>query len=293
MVTNNLATEADWEISSKLLSDHNGVKTTIRASRQPAPSNHLIKWVTKDANWTLFSEFIDEHFSKPQTSSQDDKKLNIETYPAGVLAVTTIPAGVLVETTKPAGVLVETTNLALKQPQNSPSRTTSLEDSFGILDAALNYAASRALRQVPKHKRKTVRPLWQLDPAYKTSKSLVNRLLRAIKSTRHPDTLADLRVAQTACRKAAQKSKNAAWLEWCSELNAHSSLTDMWKQLKRIAGTSTPAALSPGRSRAPDRAVHSMLKHLKPSCRSPDRPSSPCPKKRRRCQAMFSRTSRH
>jgi endonuclease/exonuclease/phosphatase family metal-dependent hydrolase len=73
IVSNNVATEADWEISSELLSDHYAIKTTLKASRRPSPSNHLITWVTKEANWGMFSHYIDEYLS--QQPPQDQQQL--------------------------------------------------------------------------------------------------------------------------------------------------------------------------------------------------------------------------
>ena len=123
--------------------------------------------------------------------------------------------------------------------------TTILQDYTPSIDVnkhnqqivtALNAAAEIA---IPLHKKRTPRQnAWYYSPRVRAARHIVNVHTRQLKRDPTPYNKQRLREAQQYAKEILAEERSTKWLEWCSKLNQHTTVSSMWKQLRIAAGAS-------------------------------------------------------
>ncbi|XP_045105264.1 uncharacterized protein LOC123500673 [Portunus trituberculatus] len=82
---------------------------------------------------------------------------------------------------------------------------------------------------------------WYYDHRVQEYNHRVNQARKLNRAHKTQDTSDLLRAAIRMAREGKRKIKTEKWLEWCSGMNAHTNLSDLWKQVKIASGRKTPA----------------------------------------------------
>ena len=77
---------------------------------------------------------------------------------------------------------------------------------------------------------------WFYCERVKELKSRLNRARKVLKRRPTNENKAQLREIATHVNREMAEIKTQKWLEWCAELNQHTSIKDLWKQIHKITG---------------------------------------------------------
>ena len=103
-----------------------------------------------------------------------------------------------------------------------------------------------AKRSIPSTKPTIPRKeAWYYSLEIKAAKNMVNQHVRLFRNHPTPGNRTLLREVLNHAREVAATERSAKWLQWCDGLNEHTSVSDMWRQLKRATGASTSTPLHP------------------------------------------------
>ncbi len=133
------------------------------------------------------------------------------------------------------------------------------------LDHILNNTLIKTCKKTKPGRKRNFRPEWQLDTEYKTLRNKRNILNRAFKTNRTNANLEALRISQQTLKKCAQKAKTRTFMNWCSQIDAHTTTGDMWSKLKALEGRNTIIPPHPDPQGEADRLVNNYANRAKSS----------------------------
>ena len=141
---------------------------------------------------------------------------------------------------------------------NPPQTNAQDEDTLllKLLQESLNNSIKH--KHPRDNKPKLYKAKWQTDPVYKIVKNTLN--YRAKKYRRNPsaDNLTLLRQAQTAVKQTGKQAKHDSWLNFCANIDNHTSTSQIWKKLKTIEKRRPSTPLHPN----PTVEAERLIKHF-------------------------------
>lgn len=125
--------------------------------------------------------------------------------------------------------------LRLMEDWASIDHQLTLDDMAEEFAEAVIQAANAA---IPKssHTRSSRRMQWCYSPEVGRLRHQLNQAKRAFRRSRTPTNLAILQEVAQAVKEQLATIRTEKWLEWCQEVTAHTSTSDIWRWLRRVAG---------------------------------------------------------
>ncbi|KAK8372191.1 hypothetical protein O3P69_017822 [Scylla paramamosain] len=106
---------------------------------------------------------------------------------------------------------------------------------------AFHRAANTAIPKTKKPQR-NYKDHWYYDQRVKEYHHRVNQA-RKLNRAHHTQATRDLlRAAIRTAREGTKKIRSEKWIEWCSGMNAHTTLSALWKHVNTARGRRVPAA---------------------------------------------------
>ncbi len=151
--------------------------------------------------------------------------------------------------------------------QTEPGLTA--DDLEHRLVDAFHHAANKA---IPKTKKPThnYKDRWYYDQRVKEYNHRINQARKLNRTHNTKTTRELLRAAIRTAREGKKAIKTEKWLEWCSGMNAHTTLSDLWKHVKTATGKRTPRAPThPDPEREAARLLQTYVHRASPAQLSP------------------------
>ena len=122
-----------------------------------------------------------------------------------------------------------------KSNYEPPEDTDRLEDD---LVKALHQAANASMtKKVPGNY--TFKDSWYYCPEVRALKTRLNRTRKLFRRRRTEENLELLQVVAGHVNEELSKIRRNKWLEWCARISQHSTISEIWKWLKMVAGKKT------------------------------------------------------
>ncbi|KAK8387589.1 hypothetical protein O3P69_018252 [Scylla paramamosain] len=134
---------------------------------------------------------------------------------------------------------------------------------------AFHHAANKA---IPKTKKPThnYKDRWYYDQRVKEYNHRINQARKLNRTHNTETTRGLLRAAIRTAREGKKAIKTEKWLEWCSGMNAHTTLSDLWKHVKTATGKRTlRAPTHPDPEREAARLLQTYVNRASPAQLSP------------------------
>lgn len=129
---------------------------------------------------------------------------------------------------------------ALQNYLQSTEQSYTLDEMEQRLVDAFHQAADTAIPQTRRPKQ-TYKDSWYYDSRVKEYNHRINQA-RKLNRKHNTQTTRDLlRATIRTAREGTKKIRIEKWLEWCSGMNSHSTLSELWRQVKQASGRKTPA----------------------------------------------------
>ena len=122
---------------------------------------------------------------------------------------------------------------------NEPPVNDDVDAVEANLVIAINQAAAEA---IPKSRpwTRSHKDSWYYNDEIREANHRVNMARKNFRRRRSPENLTLLKEVERYARDTAKKVRQEKWLEWCESFGQQTSLTELWRRVKRATNRSLP-----------------------------------------------------
>ncbi len=133
------------------------------------------------------------------------------------------------------------------------------------LDNILNNTLIKTCKKTKPGRKRNFKPEWQFDTEYRALRNKRNILIKAFQSNRTDTNLLALRETQKILKICDKKAKEKTFMNWCSQIDSHTTTGDMWSKLKAIEGRNTIIPPHPDPQGEANRLINNYANRAKSS----------------------------
>ena len=193
------------------------------------------------SHWQVLDSISSDHFAITTTISVDKLNFQIPTSP--------------IFNYKKANWLLFQQDLATFAAEYIPDPDLGQhnQDIVNAFQKAANTAIPLIKPRTPRQE------AWYYTPEVQEAKHLVNQHVKFLKKHPSPEAKARLREAIQHAKEVCEEQRSQKWFEWCDQLNHHTSVSTMWKQIRRATGNHVKSPLHPDPDLYAEEINHSFL----------------------------------